>query len=978
MDSGLALFAAASWLLFGTSGSQPSSLPTKSDAALRTFFGDAAARLPLLFEANRGQTHAKVDFLSRGGGYTAFFTPSEAVFVLNQHTSGAKETDHLATLPTASDAPPAGALVLRLQLLGANPAPAAVGLEELPGVSNYFIGNDPAQWRTGVPSYARVLYRDVYPGIDLVYYGSLLEMEYDFIVAPGADPSAILLRYEGAERLSLDPQGNLVLQIQDRRVTSKAPFLYQQTDGGKRAIPGGYILHDSGQVSFWVGAYDPSRPLVIDPVWTYSTPLGGSGADVGYGIGVDASGNVYVAGETNSTDFPTTSLFQASNAGSSDVFVTKLNAAGSAVVYSTYVGGSGTFDLARGMAIDSSGNVYVTGHTSSNDFPTTTGVFQTTPPSGFDPFVFKLNAAGSALVYSTYAGGNGNETGLAIAVNTGGVAYITGLTFSTNLPTTAGSPITPRLAFGPRGGDAYVTALSADGQSAVCATYLGGTGLDTGLGITVDPSGAVYVTGETQSSNFFTKNSFQATSLGGSEAFVAKLGSACEGIYATYLGGDGTDIGRAIAADSSGNAYVTGETGSTNFLTANALQATRVAGSDAFVAKVNAAGSALTYSTYLGGSGTDVGRGIALDSSGNAYVTGSTMSSDFPAAIPFQGSIAGGQDAFVTKLNAAGSALSYSTYLGDSGFDKAKAIAVDSAGNAYITGETNSTDFPTAGPVQATLGGGSDIFVTKVNPGTPTPTSPPTSTPPPAPTPTPTPILTPTSTPTPFPPLTVVPADQIISVSAPEGGVVQVVHPNAPADVSVPGSGVTMSFPAPVRQESFQVTLAGDPQPCSITPPKGLLVRCVSVNLFDASGTPLEKVQLWFGATLKLALSQAELDQLGGLSGVLNRQRGGHLSFQRLDPTNEDAPWRTLTTALDLAAGTLSVANLTEFSDFALMLAPEAVNATATPTPAAGGEAVPPDTGDTRVVGLAFTLLLMGGLSFLGGLALLMRRRLPA
>jgi len=463
------------------------------------------------------------------------------------------------------------------------------------------------------------------------------------------------------------------------------------------------------ELGFEVGAYDASLPLVIDPTLVYSTYLGGSGFDYGSGIAVDSAGNAYVTGQTYSTDFPTANPFQAARVGGPDAFVAKLNAAGSALVYSTYLGGNGD-DYGRGIAVDAAGNAYVTGETGSTNFPTANPLQASNAGGNYDAFVAKLNAAGSALVYSTYLGGSDYDYGYGIAVDAAGNAYVTGETFSTNFPTA--NPLQASNAGGP---NAFVAKLNAAGSALVYCTYLGGSGGDSGQGIAVDAAGNAYVTGET-GSNFPTANPFQASNAGGPDAFVARLnatGSAL--VYSTYLGGNGNDHGSAIAVDAAGNAYVTGETFSTNFPTANPLRASNAGGGDVFVAKLNAAGSALVYCTYLGGSSWDYGTGIAVDAAGNAYVTGLTGSTNFPTANPLQAANAGGNyDAFVAKLNAAGSALVYSTYLGGSDTDFGYGIAVDAAGNAYVTGETYSRNFPTANAFQNS-NSYSDAFIAKLS-----------------------------------------------------------------------------------------------------------------------------------------------------------------------------------------------------------------------------------------------------------------------
>lgn len=686
--------------------------------------------LPLSFEANQGQTGGPVKFISRGSGYTLFLTPTEAVLSLQEPAASQDRTTKALpgmSKPVSSEqltprSRPlliAKSALLRVEAVGANPAPHLSGLEELPGKSNYFIGKDPTKWHTDVPTYAKVRYQEVYPGVDWVYYGNQHQLEQDFIVAPGADPKVITLRFQGADRLELDAQGDLVLHVGDGEVRLRKPNLYQEGDGGKRPSPGGYELKGTHQVGFEVSTYDKTKPLVIDPVLAYSTYLGGGSANDGFGIAVDSSGNAYVTGYTYSTNFPTTTgAFQTAFGGTYDAFVTKLNAAGSALIYSTYLGGN-QGDLGRSIAVDSYGNAYVTGTTQSTNFPTSAGAFQTAFGGGTDDaFVTKLNATGTGLLYSTYLGGNDTDHGGGIAVDSSGNAYVTGYTASTSFPTTAAAFQT---AYG-GGGDSFVTKLNTAGTGLVYSTYLGGNNTDQGDGIAVDSSGNAYVTGWTSSTDFpTTAGAFQTAFGGGSQdAFVTKLDATGNAlVYSTYLGGSIDANGYGIAVDSSGSAYVTGLASTPGFpTTAGAFQTTFGRGGDAFVTKLNAAGTGLVYSTYLGGSGIDVGYGIAVDSSGNAYVTGYTDSAtNFPIVSPLQHRSGGLTDAFVTELNATGSALVYSTYLGGSADDFGIGINVDSSGNAYVTGYTDSTNFPTTtGAFQTVFSGTEDVFVTKISP----------------------------------------------------------------------------------------------------------------------------------------------------------------------------------------------------------------------------------------------------------------------
>lgn len=715
-------------------------------AAAQPHPSEPYGQLQLHFEKNQGQAHKDVRFLARGSGYSLYLTADEAVLVL------ATPSPNPGSDKRGAQAPP---LAIGMRLVDAASAPQVSGLDQLPGTANYFIGKDPAKWRTKVPTYAKAHYREVYPGIDLVYYGRQHQLEYDFVVAPGANPKKIVLDFRGTDKIEIDAAGDLVLHTVNGVLRQRKPVMYQEIDGIRHEIDGGYVLQSDKSVGFHVMAYDTGRTLIIDPVLAYSTFLGGSGDDAGGGIAVDAAGNAYVVGGTASVDFPTTAqAIQTTFGGGINgaVFVTKLNPAGTALVYSTYLGGSGG-DGGFGIAVDANGNAYVTGSTRSTDFPTTASAFQTTIHGGNDAFVTKLNPTGSALVYSTFLGGDGNadyDWGQGIAVDSTGNAYVTGTTYSRNFPTTAAA-FQPAF---PGGSDfyaynAFVTKLNPAGTGLVYSTFLGGSSDragDVGVGIAVDPAGNAYLTGRTSSLNFpTTAGAFQPALRIGiptdipTDAFVTKLnptGSAL--VYSSFLGGDYDDYGRGIALDIAGNAYVTGFTGSADFpTTAGAYKATFDGGSaKTFVTKLNSTGSALVYSTYLGGSSGAEPNGIAVDAAGEVSVTGLTYLScgrfscfsDFPTTPgAFQPGFGGSSsDLFVTTINAAGSSLVYSSYLGGSGDDQGGAIAVDAAGNVYVTGHASSADFPTTpGVFQPGFGGGSgDAFVAKFARDTPDATAP--------------------------------------------------------------------------------------------------------------------------------------------------------------------------------------------------------------------------------------------------------------
>lgn len=695
-----------------TSGNDRAKPPSSGASGSVAQVRDAYGQLPLAFEQNRGQADEATNFRARGAGYTLSLSATEATFLLAR----------------GSDEP--SLTVLRMNLVGANPGAAVEGLNELEGKVNYLIGNDPAQWRTNIPTFGRVRYSEVYRGIDVVYYGNQRRLEYDFVVAPGSDASAIALEFAGAQRLEVEAgTGDLLLAIGEKTVRQQKPIVYQEVNGARHAVESRYAIHNDGRVGFEVGNYDRSAPLVIDPVLVYSTYLGGNSEDSGLDIAVDSAGNAYVTGFTRSTDFPTANPLQAATGGDLDAFVTKLNPSGTAVVYSTYLGGSAA-DEGLSITIDSGGNAYVAGKTSSTNFPTANALQAVPGGAALDGFVTKLNSTGSALVYSTYLGGSDDDVGNGIAVDSAGNAYVTGYTFSTNFPIANAIQATYGGDVGKESflfGDAFVTKINSAGSALVYSTYLGGSGSDAGYGIAVDATGAAYVAGDTGSTNFPTLNPLQATSAGIVDVFITKLNPAGSAlVYSTYLGGAENDhtTRNGIALDSAGSAHVVGVTDSVNFPLANAFQGGVPGEDDAFVTKLNPAGSALVYSTFLGGfDGFDAATGIAVDAAGNAHITGHTSSDDFPTGgNAFQSTFGGATDAFVTKFTPAGG-LIYSSYLGGSGSDSAFGVAVDSAGDTYLTGVTNAGSntidfscFPiTTGAFDTSLGGVDDAFVTKIS-----------------------------------------------------------------------------------------------------------------------------------------------------------------------------------------------------------------------------------------------------------------------
>ncbi len=709
--------------------------------------------LPLSFELNQGQTDAQVRFLARGPRYTLFLTPDGAVLALRP--------------PPAKGQNSVTDSVLQMRLLGGNPDASLTGMEELQSKSNYFIGNDPQKWRTNIPNFAKVRHDAVYPGVDLVYYGNQGRLEYDLILAPGADPRAITFDVETTLQtggrhfvipVRIAENGDLLIETDAGEVTLRKPVIYQPgpTNGPRQIaartpIDGGYQIGQGCRVTFRIGNYDHRRPLVIDPVLEYSTFLGGNGGDAAYGIAVDSAGEAFVTGVTASANFPVKSAYQATAGGSGDAFVAKLNSTGSGLVYSTYLGGAGS-DAGYAVAIDSSGSAYITGATSSSDFPVTTGVFQPTyaGSGNSSAFVAKLDPSGSILTsdggYSSYLGGVGPDSGQGIAVDGAGDAFVTGSTQSYNFPTAPAVPFqrgnancTTVNQIETCTADAFVTEVNPTATELIYSTYLGGTSADGGQAIALDAQGNAYVAGYTYSANFPTQSAYQGASGGGEDCFVTALDpTGTSLVFSTYLGGSGQDAAFGLALDASDNIYLTGATTSINFPTGpNPFQLLYGGSGDAFLTKLSAHAVALVYSTFIGGSNLDQGNAVAVDSSGNAVVAGFTNSTDFPLQDASQDilGIFGAEncsnsnmvcsDAFIARFNPSGqlptSGGFYSTYLGGTGADAAQAVALDSSGVPYVAGSTASSNFPAiVGAVQGTYAGtaaSTNAFVTKLGAG---------------------------------------------------------------------------------------------------------------------------------------------------------------------------------------------------------------------------------------------------------------------
>jgi len=723
------MIAAASLFLYpGKRGSAATTVSAASSASLshrvtapeRSRIQASYAALPLAFEQNQGQTDPQVKYLARGNGYTLFLTADDAVFSLHSRSS--------ASGPSAAGQADSTA-VLRMHLLGGNSLAMVEATIPVAGTTNYFLGNDRSKWRSGVARFARVSYQNVYPGVNMAFHGAERELEFDFVLAPGANPEPIGFQVSGNQGIKTDDSGNLILSSAAGDVLLHKPVAYQQQDGARQPVDARFVLEANNQVRFELGNYDRSRELVIDPSVSYATYLGGVSTDDALGITFDSSGNAYVTGETQSANYP--SATDNLNGSSPDAFVAKIAADGKTLGYYTYVGGSAS-DSGNGIAVDTSGNAFVAGGTMSSDFPKTSGAFQTTLKGIENAFIFKLSSDGATLLYSTFLGGSVGDVALGIALDsTGKNAYVVGSSSSPDFPTST----SPLQSFPGGTNNGFVTKLNPAGtglSDLVFSTYLalgGGTG-DAAKAVAVDSSGNAYVTGAASGPSFHaTPGAFQftcgtdGTCNGGlSDAYVTVIKPDGSGyVYSTFLGGSGSDVGFGIAVDAtSGSAYVTGSTTSADFPRMSALQGSFGGGNtDAFVTKLKPDGSGLVYSTYLGGSGDDGAKGIAVDGGGNAYITGQTNSANFPKVTPTQTALAGGFDAFVSELNAAGSQITFSTYLGGTSDENSGgnfgAIAVDSGGaNIYVAGSTRSVDFPTtAGVIQAGTGGGDDAFVAK-------------------------------------------------------------------------------------------------------------------------------------------------------------------------------------------------------------------------------------------------------------------------
>jgi hypothetical protein len=638
---------------------------------------------PLVFEPNHGQADSSVRFLSRGDRYGLFLTETEAIVSL-------------------SGATPA---LIRMQLEGQNPHPRIYGSGTQSGASHYFKGTDASKWQGSVPHFLKVDYQEVYPGIDLTYYGNQRQLEYDFTVRPHASPDTIKLKFSGVDRIEIGVEGDLILHTVAGDFRHERPRVFQHRNGVEESVEGQFVLLGSGRVGFKIGKYDSDLPLVIDPKFVYSTYFGGIGAngDIGYDLKVDALGTTYVTGYTSSMDFFNTNLSTtAPGGGNLDGFVMKVDPSGTTVLSAVYFGGSAD-DEGHRIALDNAGSVYVTGYTSSIDFPIVNG-FQTTLRGRKDAYVMKVDNAVTQILFSSYIGGNRDDLPLGLSVDANYNVYVVGETISTDFPLAA--PIRNRLD-PDTATDAFITKISPAG-SIIYSTYLGGRGADRAYDVASDADGNAYVAGYTTAAIPNVLNAIYGGPNDPRQAFIGKLSPDGGTILLfAYIGGVGSDEAVRVVLDSAQNIIVSGYTNSPNFPTANAIQPFIGGEFDIFLIKLLPDFSDVVFSTYIGADGSESAPGLAVESNGNIHLAGFTSSFQFPVVNGIDigtsgGNLHGDRDAYVMKLSPTGRIL-FSTYVGARSSDGAVAIAVDPVGDSYVTGFTLSTDFPTVNAFQPEL-----------------------------------------------------------------------------------------------------------------------------------------------------------------------------------------------------------------------------------------------------------------------------------
>lgn len=697
-------------------------VPTRAAGSTRKIPAEPSEQLanPTVFEENRGQLPPAVRFLARAGRSTVFLTSDEAVYVLPVSDQGPE----VPADQHASDREPRAskAFALRMKFIGANPRSAFAGTQPVEQKTNYFKA-DPSQWRSDIPNFSRVSYDDVYDGIGMVWHG-LADgaTRYDFVVNPGADPGQIELAFDGADKLELDADGNLNVHTAVGTITQQKPVTYQERDGIRSEVESAFTV-SGDRVRFALGDYDRSLPLTIDPTiltnnLAFSTLLGSFGDDIANDVAVDANGNTYVAGRTDSISFPTTSgTFDTSQNGSSDVFVAKLNSSGTGLVFSTYLGGT-FYDEAQGLAVDADGNIYVAG-LAGIGFPVTPGAYDETFNGGSDVFVTKLNSAGSSLIYSTYVGAAQIDYAQDLAIDSAGNAYFVVRTGDAvvDYPTTPGAFDTTHNGFD----DVAVTKLNPAGTALVYSTFLGGSSIDNGRSIAVNSAGEAFVAGSTTDdvTDFpTTAGAYDTTHNGLTDFFVTKINAAGSGlVWSTFIGGPGIDNGAGIAVDQAGAVYIAGSVAPGFPTTAGVVDSTALGSNEIGVSKISSDGSSLVYSTFIGGNQSEIPNAIAVDRFGSAYITGNNFGGDYPTtAGAYDTTPNGSNDAILTVLNPAASAYLYSTYIGGGGTDEGLDVTLDAVGNIYFAGRTiNSGAFYPTNPdaFQTWHGGGTDAFVSK-------------------------------------------------------------------------------------------------------------------------------------------------------------------------------------------------------------------------------------------------------------------------
>ncbi len=708
----------------------PGPMPSSPDAR------ELVSKLPARIEENKGQGDPAFPYLGRARGYTAAFSEQGVAFSVAAYEPSSELEE---AGPARGNAPrQARRGVLEMSFEGARGDPLLVPRSPQQGRTNYIKGQDPSRWVGDVKGYSSLYYEDLYEGVDLTFYDKAGLLAYDFVIAPGADPSSVRLGFAGQEKLEVRGDGSLAVSTPLGELIQTPPHAYQERGEEKVVVPSSFVVLDEKTVGFSFGDYDPALPLVVDPTLSWSSFLGGGSDDRALSLAVDSAGSAYVAAWTFSSDFPQGVLagYDTSYGGGGDAFVARLSAGGDTLEWATYLGGGGG-DLASAVAASPDGSlVYVVGETGSSDFPLCYA-YDTTYEGGSEAFVTVLRPGlppvcdlegFGQLFYSTYLGGGGADQARGVAVVSPGVVLVTGNTSSSDFPTTQGAHDTSYNGGGTDLffpiGDAFLAKLNtfASFQASLSySTYLGGAGEDAGHSVQVGPSGAAYLAGETSSSDFpTTGGAYDTSHNGGFDAFATKFDPSLSTLsWSTYLGGSLRDRASSLAVDSAGAAYLAGQTVSSDYPTTQGAYDTSYNGgpSDAFVTKLSPDGSSLSWSSFLGGAASDSAQGIALDQAGSAHLVGTTSSGDFPTTQgALDASLGGFGDAFLAKFSPSGSSLAYSSYLGGGVYDEGTGIALDSSGAAYLTGYAGSPDFPTtAGAYDQSHNGNFDAFVTKVS-----------------------------------------------------------------------------------------------------------------------------------------------------------------------------------------------------------------------------------------------------------------------